>query len=343
MRFNARQLLMLGFAALGVPVLEGRTQVRQSSESLIGPAQVLATELELTNPVDVGIYDDGSFLILDFQSTRVTRVSPTGRTLWQFGRPGSGPGEFRVPYRVALRSDQSALVFDMVNSRATLLDSKGQLLSTYPMPFRIEMSNVVSLPSGEIAIAGIARDPRAREFAIHLFTSTLSYLRSFGPLPEVESQVDIRTVGAGGLTLGLNGELVHTRAYPLEVRRFNADGAVRQIVSLPLRVDGPKQLESRSEQNGRVSRRDNASAVRVGPAYVLRTGEILALRHTTAGDSVSLFTAAGRLLASSLVGDAETRAVSIDLARSRMLLQNTHDDFPRLMWAPINSRVLAKH
>lgn len=334
MYFNARPFL-LGFAMLSAPLLEVRTQPRRSSESFIGAAQVISTELELTNPVDVGIYADGSFLILDLQATSVARVSQTGRVLWRFGRTGSGPGEFRVPYRVAIRSDQAALVFDLVNSRATLLDSSGQLLSTYSLPFRIEMTNVVSLPSGEIAIAGIARDPRAKDFAIHLFTSTMSYLRSFGPLPDVGSQADLRTVGAGGLTLGSDGQLMHTQAYPLEVRRFNEDGGLRQLISLPLRADGPRQLESRTEANGRVSRRENAAAVRSGPVFSLRTGELLAIRHTASGDSATLFTAAGRLIVSGQVGDAETRLIAIDLVRSRMLLQNTRDDVPHLLWAPI--------
>lgn len=62
---------------------------------------------------DVAFGSGGQLYILDAAASAVTTVSPAGRHLRTFGRSGDGPGDFRLPRRLAVLSDDRVVVTDL--------------------------------------------------------------------------------------------------------------------------------------------------------------------------------------------------------------------------------------
>ena len=62
---------------------------------------------------DVAFGSGGQLYILDAAASAVTTVSPAGRHVRTFGRSGDGPGDFRLPRRLVVLSDDRVVVTDL--------------------------------------------------------------------------------------------------------------------------------------------------------------------------------------------------------------------------------------
>ncbi len=63
-------------------------------------------------PTKVAVAPDGSFYVSDgYRNTRVIKFSPEGKFLFQWGTPGTGPGQFDLPHSVTLDSVRPGLRF----------------------------------------------------------------------------------------------------------------------------------------------------------------------------------------------------------------------------------------
>lgn len=67
---------------------------------------------------DADVLADGTLLIGDNGSSSVLRVSPAGEVVESLGRPGSGPGEFEMIWRVFGMGD-TVIAYDSPSSRVT--------------------------------------------------------------------------------------------------------------------------------------------------------------------------------------------------------------------------------
>lgn len=319
---------------LGMPT-SSSAQTTSVLKQLFGAPVATSRELEFNRPLSYGLYQDGSIAVVDFNSPQITRISREGRVVWQVGRAGSGPGEFRVPYRVVVLPDQSALIFDLGNARATRLDSTGKYVEDLYTDMVVDMANIVSLPSGEIAISGITRDPRGSGAAVHVFSARLRHLRSFGPLPDVSDPRLMKSVGAGGLTLGRDNAILHTRYYPFEIRRFNLMGKELGMMSVPLKVDPPEKFAQVTEVNGRVSTRFNRNAIRASPVHELANGQLLTARLFSERDSIHLLSSRGILLSSIESPRSWSSFAVIDGLHRTIWIYGENDDAPVLWRVPM--------
>jgi peptidylamidoglycolate lyase len=80
-------------------------------------------------PTDVAVLRDGSFYVTDgYINTRVVKFSPDGKFLFQWGRPGSGPGEFDTPHAISV--DKAGLVYvaDRENDRVQIFSADGRFI-----------------------------------------------------------------------------------------------------------------------------------------------------------------------------------------------------------------------
>lgn len=83
-------------------------------------------------PTDVAVLPDGSFFISDgYANTRVMKFSAEGRFLFQWGRPGAGPGEFDLPHAVDVDSEGRVYVADRSNARVQVFDGAGRYLTEW--------------------------------------------------------------------------------------------------------------------------------------------------------------------------------------------------------------------
>jgi peptidylamidoglycolate lyase len=97
-------------------------------------------------PTDVAVAGDGSFYVSDgYINSRVVKFSPEGRYLFEWGRKGSGPGQFDVPHSIALDLSGRVYVADRGNARIQIFDSNGTYLSEikgaeYGRPWAVRLS-----------------------------------------------------------------------------------------------------------------------------------------------------------------------------------------------------------
>lgn len=96
---------------------------------------------------DLGVLTGSRIAVLDGDSKRVVLYDEAGGFLAQYGREGSGPGEFQFPLDLVARPDGGVSVFDIMNRRLERFDAN--LSPEAPDPFQN-----VQYSGGGIAQAG---------------------------------------------------------------------------------------------------------------------------------------------------------------------------------------------
>ena len=92
---------------------------------------------EFSSPRGIAVDDLGHVYVADHDNNRVVKLSPTGRFMARWGRnhgdgtPGSGNGEFRVPYTIALDGAGDIYVTDVLNHRIQKFGPTGRFIARY--------------------------------------------------------------------------------------------------------------------------------------------------------------------------------------------------------------------
>ena len=88
-----------------------------------------------TEPTDVVTAPNGDIFVSEghgMKSTsRIVKFTRDGKFIKEWGKLGTGPGEFRVPHALALDSRGRLFVADRVNHRIQVFDQDGKLLGTF--------------------------------------------------------------------------------------------------------------------------------------------------------------------------------------------------------------------
>ena len=111
-----------------------------------------ADEARFNQPTDVAIAQNGDIYITDgYGNSRVMKFSQDGKFLSQWGRKGSGPGEFNLPHAVVLDNDGRVYVADRENNRIQVFTAEGKFVTQWTdfgSPWGMIMS-----PGQEILVA----------------------------------------------------------------------------------------------------------------------------------------------------------------------------------------------
>ena len=77
-------------------------------------------------PTDVAVAPDGTFYVSDgYRNSRIVKFSKEGKYLFQWGKKGSGEGEFNTPHAIDLDSNGNVYVADRENNRIQVFDRDG--------------------------------------------------------------------------------------------------------------------------------------------------------------------------------------------------------------------------
>lgn len=83
-------------------------------------------------PADIAFASDGSVYVADgYGNNRVAKFSADGKFLLDWGRKGSGPGEFDLPHSVAVDAQGLVYVADRNNARIQVFDQNGKFLKAW--------------------------------------------------------------------------------------------------------------------------------------------------------------------------------------------------------------------
>ena len=83
-------------------------------------------------PANIAFLPDGSFFIADgYRNTRVVKFDKNGTFLLEWGKRGSGPGEFNLVHSVAVDSQGRVYVADRGNNRVQVFDAQGTFLEEW--------------------------------------------------------------------------------------------------------------------------------------------------------------------------------------------------------------------
>ena len=101
----------------------------------LGTAGVAGLAKETFNgPCAVVTTPSGDIFVADGHENAVSRImkfDKTGKYLMEWGKKGTGPGEFDTPHAIALDSQGRLFVADRANSRVQVFDQMGKLLEVW--------------------------------------------------------------------------------------------------------------------------------------------------------------------------------------------------------------------
>ncbi|NIY17215.1 MAG: 6-bladed beta-propeller, partial [Nitrospinaceae bacterium] len=87
---------------------------------------------ELKNPSFVALNEElGRLYVSDTLGHRIAVFSMDGESLFTFGEPGNGPGQFAAPQGLAIDEGGRLWVADFLNARIQIFDAQGRFLDTF--------------------------------------------------------------------------------------------------------------------------------------------------------------------------------------------------------------------
>jgi len=82
--------------------------------------------------VDIELDDNGNVYLCDYKACNIKKFSPDGTFIGTIGAEGQGPGEFNMPWRIAVSGD-TLFVWDMGNRRMCALTLDGEYIQNIPV------------------------------------------------------------------------------------------------------------------------------------------------------------------------------------------------------------------
>jgi peptidylamidoglycolate lyase len=80
-------------------------------------------------PTDVAVCSDGSFYVSDgYGNSRILKFDKAGKYLFEWGKKGTGPGEFDVPHSISVDTNGNVYVADRENNRIQKFSANGTFL-----------------------------------------------------------------------------------------------------------------------------------------------------------------------------------------------------------------------
>lgn len=139
------------------------------------------------DPASLAIDPDGNFYLADFDSGRIVRMNPRGRTLEGWNRPVGIEGERWTPYRVRLAQDGNLYVADGANQLIERLTSVGRYVTSWAFPFTGIPTSSSEPKSAGLAVSGIfvaASDAQKRLLEIWTLEGAPKLTVDFSQHPE---------------------------------------------------------------------------------------------------------------------------------------------------------------
>jgi len=105
-------------------------------------------------PTDVAVAEDGSFYVSDgYGNSRIIEFSAQGKYLLEWGRKGSGDGEFNIPHNLELDNAGNVYVADRENKRIQVFTPNGRFIRKITSPDFGKITSLVFGANGRLYAA----------------------------------------------------------------------------------------------------------------------------------------------------------------------------------------------
>jgi len=149
---------------------------------------------------------------------RIMQFSQDGRFIKEWGKKGTGPGEFGGLHAIAMDSQGRVFVGDRTNSRIQVFDSDGKFLAEWkqfgrPSGIFIDASDTIYVADSQ---SDAERNP-GFEKGVRIGSARDGVVRSFIPIP---GPGDAATVSAEGITADAAGNVYGAEANSNNLRKY---------------------------------------------------------------------------------------------------------------------------
>jgi len=187
----------------------------------LGKAGVMGTDAGTFNqPADVAVAPNGDIFVADGHgNARIVKFSKDGRFIKEWGKKGTGPGEFDLPHALDFDSRGRLFVGDRGNSRIQIFDQDGRFLAEWrqfgrPSGIFIDRSDTIYVADSE---SNPKRNPEYRR-GLRVGSAEDGSVSAFVPIPGPDP-----TSAAGGpegIAAGADGTIYGAETGGRDVKRY---------------------------------------------------------------------------------------------------------------------------
>jgi hypothetical protein len=299
---------------LGLLVTAARSADRTFTHTAVEVGSIgESSATELFAPRALTAARTGGFAVFDRDENTLLRFDKTGRSLWRFGRAGSGPGEFKEVTDVEALDDGGFIVLDEGNARVTQVSRDGKFVRAVlfeGVPRRllnVRPSGAIHVvPRGNFASAALIANGRTSN-AVAL-PDSLRFSADIIGEPFTASSANASVISyrwashilvlepSGTIRRTIRG--VETTAFPLrKTYEVNNGGQKYQVTRVdPDAQEAARSVALRGDTVFVLYRQPPKGSGRVLDRYLITTGRYLGSVALTGGIAEVAVDADGRLL-----------------------------------------------
>lgn len=185
-------------------------------------------------PNDVLTLPNGDILVSEGHSDaapshRIVRFDRTGKYLGEFGKKGSGPGEFIQPHALALAPDGTLIVGDRSNNRVQVLTTDGKFIREFhsfsrPSGVAVDANGMLYVADSESG--SVSRDPNDRtkvvrtEWTRGIRVGSLKDGKIVAFIPDPQKDLRSGTLAAEGVAVDAAGNVYGAEVGPMKLQKY---------------------------------------------------------------------------------------------------------------------------
>jgi hypothetical protein len=140
--------------------------------------------------------------------------------------------------------------------------------------------------------------------------------------------------GAGGLTVAVDGTMIHTRTYPYQIRKYSEQGSELARLDVAEKVSTPEEFGSVTNNNGIETHSTNPNTTRPVPAKQLPDGSFIGGLIANGTYTMQRISSHGSTFASMKVPASWDALAIVDAVRKTFWFIGTDNDEPVLWKVP---------
>jgi streptogramin lyase len=174
-------------------------------------------------PTDVAIGSNGDIFVTDGhgKNDRVVKFTKDGRYIKEWGKTGSGPGEFNQPHALDIDPQGRIFVADRSNSRLQIFDQEGNYIDSWKQFGR--PSGLYIAPDSTLLVTDSQTNEKTnpgRKRGIFIGNLKDAKVTAFIEDPEVANQDNSTISGASGIAVDAQGSVYAADVAPHNVRKY---------------------------------------------------------------------------------------------------------------------------